>query len=793
MPDYIYFCGRPVPIHMPSGASVKSFKDDPSISFYTLNERYQAIAQREHPTSGRNYGIRHGGEDYPDFATLEAANANPADTKFAAFVASLGGNETDQGKNIYQIAIHYDATGSAKQTFGVLCSRGLSTHFCIDQDGNLYQYLDCAHIAWATNACSMHSIAVDMHNPVNVKAKSYNRLKVARTIERGVIQGKNREMLGYFDAQFDTFVALLKALTSPVPGYADPGLTDWIPLRRFGNNRFAPPSENGVDVIDHLVSGIEKFEGMIGHYHCNPEKMDPGPAFDWHRILRAMSGVKNSLPIDYQGKHDIGQFGNAAGRAFQGLCLNAERDASGGWYPIGANQSWHSGIHLATKEKAPVYNMVEGRIVAVRNVRHTDLGDPSFVLIEHDRNDPNDTSDSPKKIHWYSLYMHLRQWTEKSAKCEIPWIKSLLGNKFENAAAYSGYDRKEETMHLLPPVFEAELPEQDETDDEGMNKLCKLFFHGHILAVSIPVEVGELLGYAGKFVTVNTAANGDDDDGYDDLPNMIHLEAFSAKQPTDLFVRGEADFENWTIIEGANDEMSKAAIRTVLSPIQRFVTMRDGNVANLLKTSEISDFFSSDENEATIEKYRHFVCRHMSEWSPRMNWTDTAINTVGWQWESEKSFGKWYAQWLPFQWMTQELLDTLDINLDDGCVYTYHPIFLLEQLNKSFSGGSRNASGASEEEINQFKDAQKQKLEQLKLLRKKVENGETLTPEEAAAIEAASDALDDSLANAKEYEAASNSEFDGYMISTDFNKQDYGEWPVPKGGAVDEDEDDEDS
>ena len=775
MPDYIYFAGRQVPIHMPSGASVKSFADDPSMSFYSLSEKYAKIAAELHPQSKRVYGFRNDVRNFdrfPDFLSLQQANLDPIASGLSEFIAGLGGNENAPA-GIYQIAVHYDAANRASQTYGILCSRGLSTHFCIDANGDLLQYLDCAHVAWATNNCSGHSIAVDMSNPVSVSKKN-----TGRTIERGPIQGKIVEMLGYTDKQFETMVALIKALISPVPGYPpDVGFNDWIPLRRFANNRFNPPSENGVDIIDHLVNNVEKFEGMIGHYHCNPMKVDPGPAYDWHRILRSLSGVKNSLPLDYKGKHDIGQFGNSVTKAFDHFFVESEKNAAGGWYPIGANQSWHSGVHIPTKGSQPVYNMIEGRIIAVRNVKHSELGDPSFVLIEHSRNHPSRMDgEQPAKIHWYTLYMHLKQWTEKASKCDIPWIKTLLGESFDNADAYFGLDSVDDNLHKMPPKFEENMPDLE--TEEGRHELQEKFFKGYILLTDIPVEVGEQIGYSGKFTNINQFSN-EDDDGYDELPNMIHLETFSAERPTDLFVRNEADMETWTIIEGAAHEMSKATIKTLLNPIQKFVADRDGAVPSLLKTSEIADFYSSDESNETREKFRRYICLHISEWSPDMNWTDTAINTVGWQWESEKSFGKWYVQWIPFQWMSTELMDALGITLDDGRVYTYNPIYLLQQLNKSFSGGSHNATGASDKEIQDIKKQNEERLKTLKILRKRAANGEELTPEEQSALNDAMLALDDNMDN-KDYEAAKEEQFDGYDLNaTDFNKQEYGEWPVP--------------
>jgi N-acetyl-anhydromuramyl-L-alanine amidase AmpD len=40
---------------------------------------------------------------------------------------------------------------------------------------------------------------------------------------------------------------------------------------------------------------IDAFGGLIGHYHLTTAKTDPGPAFDWERVLGA---VRSLLPGD---------------------------------------------------------------------------------------------------------------------------------------------------------------------------------------------------------------------------------------------------------------------------------------------------------------------------------------------------------------------------------------------------------------------------------------------------------------------------------------------------------------
>ena len=41
----------------------------------------------------------------------------------------------------------------------------------------------------------------------------------------------------------------------------------------------------------HSDAELFQFQGILGHWHITTKKIDPGPAFDWCRILRALKGA----------------------------------------------------------------------------------------------------------------------------------------------------------------------------------------------------------------------------------------------------------------------------------------------------------------------------------------------------------------------------------------------------------------------------------------------------------------------------------------------------------------------
>ena len=154
MEKYIVFGGRHVPIS--TNYPVYVFDNDTAPSYYhpekalSPDKLVQMALLR--PTL-QNYCARFGGGRSFSLSSEQLFGITRQELD-------------DLGQHIWQIALHHDVTMNATDTFNVLCTRGLSTHFCVNYDGALYQYLDCYHMAWATGENNNHCIAIDMNNPV---------------------------------------------------------------------------------------------------------------------------------------------------------------------------------------------------------------------------------------------------------------------------------------------------------------------------------------------------------------------------------------------------------------------------------------------------------------------------------------------------------------------------------------------------------------------------------------------------------------------------------------------------
>ena len=90
----------------------------------------------------------------------------------------------------------------------------------------------------------------------------------------GVIQGKSLIQYDFTEPQYRALERLLAAL-----------------VRIFPRVRANVPRGKDGEILDRaFVSDDElfAFEGILGHYHVTTRKVDPGPAFDWERILGAL-------------------------------------------------------------------------------------------------------------------------------------------------------------------------------------------------------------------------------------------------------------------------------------------------------------------------------------------------------------------------------------------------------------------------------------------------------------------------------------------------------------------------
>jgi N-acetylmuramoyl-L-alanine amidase len=241
-----------------------------------------------HLTSPNRYGLR------ADFLTKEELE------KFRG-----GGWDLESLQRVVdQFVLHYDVCGTSQKCFQVLHDdRGLSVHFMLDIDGTIYQTLDLKERAWHATISNSRSIGVEIANigayPVGKSetldrwyprdANGEVRLAIPATLPasslrvpgfsgrpirqeriRGVIQGTELEQHDFTAEQYASLVKLTATL-----------------CKVFPKIRCAyPVSEEGM-LIPHKLPDdqLRNYQGILGHYHIQTNKIDPGPALQWEMLI----------------------------------------------------------------------------------------------------------------------------------------------------------------------------------------------------------------------------------------------------------------------------------------------------------------------------------------------------------------------------------------------------------------------------------------------------------------------------------------------------------------------------
>ena len=152
---------------------------------------------------------------------------------------------------------HWDATLNAKTCAKILDQRGLSVHFCLDNDGTIYQLMDTKDIAWHCKGLNSTSIGIEISNAYDLKWQDWY-IKNGfgkRPIMHGVeCHGKKlNDFLGFYDVQIEALTSLYLAIHE----------AHGIPLQ-------APKIKDTVD--DTVSNGT--FKGFCSHYHVTTDKID---------------------------------------------------------------------------------------------------------------------------------------------------------------------------------------------------------------------------------------------------------------------------------------------------------------------------------------------------------------------------------------------------------------------------------------------------------------------------------------------------------------------------------------
>jgi N-acetylmuramoyl-L-alanine amidase len=219
-------------------------------------------------------------------------------------------------KVVDQFVIHFDARGTSKRCFEVLHDvRGLSVHFMLDLDGTIYQTLDLKEQAWHATIANGRSIGIEIANigayPTSLQDSPLDRWYQsgtggqttivfpdprdrsglrdplaplaparARPIE-GTVQGKVLRQYDFTDRQYDSLIRLTATLCTLFPAIR----CDY------------PRDQSGTLLPAKLpAADFGCYRGILGHYHVQANKVDPGPAFQWDRLIAGARAMMAKRP-----------------------------------------------------------------------------------------------------------------------------------------------------------------------------------------------------------------------------------------------------------------------------------------------------------------------------------------------------------------------------------------------------------------------------------------------------------------------------------------------------------------
>ncbi len=172
------------------------------------------------------------------------------------------GGKPDRRPNVF--VNHWDVCLSAESCAKVLNRRGVSVHFCIDNDGTIYQLLDTQHGAWhaGNTKGNKKGIGVEISNAYYLKYQDWyvkNGFGERPVVVNGTVHGKAmKPFLGFYPVQIEALKSLWKAI------HENTGIPLECPVDKSGMTK---------KTVDRdVVNG--KFSGFVNHYNYTKNKID---------------------------------------------------------------------------------------------------------------------------------------------------------------------------------------------------------------------------------------------------------------------------------------------------------------------------------------------------------------------------------------------------------------------------------------------------------------------------------------------------------------------------------------
>jgi N-acetyl-anhydromuramyl-L-alanine amidase AmpD len=215
-----------------------------------------------------------------------------------------------------QFVLHYDAGGLSSRCFKTLHDeRGLSVHFMLDIDGTIYQTLDLKERAWHATIANTRSVGIEIANigaypfgdrkrlddwykpdgkgglnlappfppdTTGVRTPHFEGHPARSAFVEGEVQGQKVLQGDFTPEQYRALARLMAAL-----------------CRIFPKLECDYPRDAQGRLINHKLPDpdLAAYHGVLGHYHIQTDKIDPGPAFQWDRVVNDARDLLHLSPL----------------------------------------------------------------------------------------------------------------------------------------------------------------------------------------------------------------------------------------------------------------------------------------------------------------------------------------------------------------------------------------------------------------------------------------------------------------------------------------------------------------
>lgn len=177
------------------------------------------------------------------------------------YPVSAGVTKNSRKRTIKSFVNHWDVCLSSMSCAKILANRGISVHFCIDNDGTIIQLHDLNDSCWhaGNRNVNKHSIGVEISNAYYPKYQDWYKrngfgerpMKIGALAQDKIL----KPFTWFYPVQLEALDALWKAVNIGCDIPMESPTTKWA---------YDPECASG------------NFKGFMNHFHCSKKKIDVG-------------------------------------------------------------------------------------------------------------------------------------------------------------------------------------------------------------------------------------------------------------------------------------------------------------------------------------------------------------------------------------------------------------------------------------------------------------------------------------------------------------------------------------